>query len=275
MFDICYLCGKEIIESDKSSDDHVFPKTLLKRDKPKVKGYDYAGKLPTHEKCNNTFGPERFVRKAIELLVTFNNPNSYSTFQNIKNPDIELFVINSDFLNNLSKQERDFFKIIDVRNEKYSDWTNPENLRSHEKTNPFLIPWNTALSVLAKSASAILVRRYNISPSNSPWRILMIQNYTVEESINLSIRFGKVKPFDERIELYVKNFDNTSDYFVVFRYNSLIIYIFFAFDLGYKNIKTIKEIFSDQALLLFEKDSLVELKDFNWLEHDFSWIELS
>lgn len=274
MLDICYLCGKEIVASDDPSGDHAFPKTLLKRDKPKAKGFDYVGKLPTHENCNNRFGPERFVRKAIELLEIFNNPKSYSRFQSVENPDIQLFALNSDFLSNLSKQERDFFKIIDVRDKKYSDWTNPEYLRSQEEIDPFKIPCNTALSVLGKSAAAILVKRYNISPANSPWRILSILNYTEDENIDLSTQFGKVKPFDERIELYIKIYENSSDYFVVFRYDSILVYMFFAFDTGYKNIKTIKELFSDQWLLLFEKDTLVELKDFNWLEHDLSRIEL-
>lgn len=274
MLDICYLCGKEIVASDDPSGDHVLPKTLLKRDKPKAKGFDYGGKLPTHENCNNRFGPERFVRKAIELLEIFNNPKSYSRFQSVENPDIQLFALNSDFLSNLSKQERDFFKIIDVRDKKYSDWTNPEYLRSQEEIDPIKIPCNTALSVLGKSAAAILVKRYNISPANSPWRIFSILNYTEDENIDLSTQFGKVKPFDERIELYIKIYENSSDYFVVFRYDSILVYMLFAFDTGYKNIKTIKELFSDQWLLLFEKDTLVELKDFNWLEHDLSRIEL-
>ncbi|MFQ5688611.1 MAG: hypothetical protein ACE5GV_18360 [Candidatus Scalindua sp.] len=267
------MCGKEIIESDDSG-DHAFPKTLLKREQPKAKGYDYGGKLPTHETCNNTFGPERFVRKAIELLQILNNPDSYSTFQNVKHPDIEIMVIDSTFLSDLSEQEKEFFKINDVRNEKYSDWTDPETIRRHEKINPFLIPWNTALSVLAKSAAAILVKRHNIAPENTPWRILAILNYTEDENIDLSKQFGKVKPFDEGIELYIKLFEKSRDYFVVFRYESLIVYLFFAFESGYKNIRLIKKIFSGQNLLLFEKDTLLELKDFMWLEHDISKIEL-
>lgn len=273
MYDICYLCGKEIIESD-DSEDHAFPKTLLKREHPKAKEYDYGGKLPTHETCNNTFGPERFARKAIELLQILNNPDSYSTFQNVKHPDIEIMGIDSTFLSALSMQEREFFKINDVRNEKYSDWTDPETIRRHEKINPFMIPWNTALSVLAKSAAAILVKRYNIAPENTPWRILAILNYTKDENIDLSKQFGKVKPFDEGIELYIKIFEKSRDYFVVFRYESLIVYLFFALEPGYKNIKRIKNIFSGQNLLLFEKDTLLELKDFKWLEHDLSKIEL-
>ena len=82
--DICYLCGKEIVGSEESG-DHAFPKTLLKREQRKAKGFDYGGKLPTHENCNNTFGPERFARKALELLQVLNNPDSYSIFYNVKN----------------------------------------------------------------------------------------------------------------------------------------------------------------------------------------------
>lgn len=273
MNNICYLCGNEIFESD-DSEDHSFPKTLLKRERPKAKGYDYGGKLPAHGACNNTFGPERMVRKAIELLQILNNPNAYSTFQNVKHPDINIMVIDSSFLSGLSKQEREFFKIKDVRNEEYSDWTNPEELRRHEKINPFMIPWNTALSVMAKSAAAILVKRYNIPSNNTPWRILAILNYTDDTNIDLSDQFGKAKPFDEGIELYIKILEKSRDYFVVFRYESLIIYLFFAFEIGYQNIRRTKSIFSNQNLLLFEKDTLLELRDFNWIEHDISKIEL-
>lgn len=274
MCNICYLCGKAIFVIDESSDDHAFSKTLLKREQPKVKGFDYAGKLPTHDICNNRFGPERFVKKAIELLEILNNPNSYSKFQSVSNPDINLVVVNSESISKFSKQERDFFKVVDVQNKEYSEWSNPSYIKSHEAVNPYKIPLNTGLSVLAKSASALLVKRKNVSPDNTPWRIMAILNYSENKNIDLSIEFGTVKPFDEGIELYIKKFEESSDYFTVYKYDSIVIYMFFAFENGYKNIKTIKDVFSDQEVFLFEKDTLVELIEFDWLVHDLSKLEL-
>ena len=61
MKDICYLCGLPI--SGRKSDDHVVPKQLLRRKQPKVKGFDYAGMLPSNAKCNNQFGRKLIVRK--------------------------------------------------------------------------------------------------------------------------------------------------------------------------------------------------------------------
>ena len=52
MASTCYLCGELIQETDESA-DHVVPKALLERTQPKVKGFAYAGILPTHSRCNN------------------------------------------------------------------------------------------------------------------------------------------------------------------------------------------------------------------------------
>ena len=68
MQDICYLCGLSI--SCQKSDDHVIPKQLITRKQPKVKGFEYAGKLPSHAECNNRFGPE--ISFLISLLFDHN-----------------------------------------------------------------------------------------------------------------------------------------------------------------------------------------------------------
>ena len=48
----CYLCGTPL-EKTGLSQDHVVPKTLRVRKQSKVRGFRYAGTLPTHRKCNN------------------------------------------------------------------------------------------------------------------------------------------------------------------------------------------------------------------------------
>ena len=52
---ICYLCNEPILPDQKISGDHVYPKGIMKREQPKVKGFDYAGKVDSHENCNNEF----------------------------------------------------------------------------------------------------------------------------------------------------------------------------------------------------------------------------
>lgn len=61
---VCYLCGKRVDAWDGSG-DHVIPRTLLGDRPPKVKGFDYGGKVRTHRACNNRFGDEMHVRKAL------------------------------------------------------------------------------------------------------------------------------------------------------------------------------------------------------------------
>ena len=64
----CHLCGEPIAADDKASDDHAVPKHLRRHKQPKVKGFDYARPLRTHESCNNAFGPERINQKALTLI---------------------------------------------------------------------------------------------------------------------------------------------------------------------------------------------------------------
>ena len=70
---ICYLCGKQILPTQEKSDDHVFQKQFIQRPQPKTKGYKYAGKLPTHLQCNESFGEagknsESLCKKAMGLI---------------------------------------------------------------------------------------------------------------------------------------------------------------------------------------------------------------
>ena len=75
---LCYLCGEPVDASDVSG-DHVIPRTLLGDRPPKVKGFDYGGKVRTHRACNNRFGDETNVRKALQLLGALHDSNTTLT----------------------------------------------------------------------------------------------------------------------------------------------------------------------------------------------------
>lgn len=81
MAESCYLCGKEIAENDVSSGDHVVPRQLISRTQPKVKGFDYGGVLPAHDRCNNEFGPETYCAKALQLIEILQDPKCVSRLQ--------------------------------------------------------------------------------------------------------------------------------------------------------------------------------------------------
>ena len=71
----CYLCGQPV-DSSESSADHVIPRTLRGKGPPKVRGFDYGGVLPTYPECNNRFGDETHVRKALQLLGALYDSNT-------------------------------------------------------------------------------------------------------------------------------------------------------------------------------------------------------
>lgn len=87
MNDICYLCGTQVLVSE-ITDDHVVPKQFIKRSQPKVKGFDYAGVLPSHESCNNEFEPEVYSQKALILIKALYDENCFLKRQHRDNPNI-------------------------------------------------------------------------------------------------------------------------------------------------------------------------------------------
>ncbi len=154
---ICYLCGLPV--SGQKSDDHVVPKQLIKRSQPKVKGFDYAGKLPSHDSCNTRFRPEISCQKALRLISVLQDDNYFTIRTHQDNPDIKILAIDSDCLSAFSQQDLQFFKFIDVCNKELSKWSNPSFFTGKPKTNPLEHALFVSLSVLAKSASALLVSR--------------------------------------------------------------------------------------------------------------------
>ncbi|GAG47616.1 unnamed protein product, partial [marine sediment metagenome] len=194
-----YLCGEEI--EGLASKDHVFPKQFIKRKQPKVKGFAYAGVLPTHEECNNKFGAERMCQKSLQLIDALYNPE-FLILQHKNNPEIEIMAFDSDCLLGFTKSDREFFKIIDARNTSIKELSDTEFYKDKTKTDPRKQALNIALSVLAKSAAAVLVRRYDISP-NTSWRILCIPYHGASPELNFDDLLGNTKPFEVGVKLWV------------------------------------------------------------------------
>lgn len=272
MCDYCYLCGELLLPGDNITENHVISKTLIKRNQPKVKGYKYMGRLYTHRKCNNQFGDETHAKKALELIEAIENPKRSSRFEMVS--DIKILAIDSNYLKSFSRADLKYFHITDVRRKGYRDWANNKFINRIEPVNIYEKPWNIALSVLAKNAAAVLVKDYNVEASTRNWNILAILNYSEADDVDLSKYFGQSVKIDKDIKIYCKKFDNTIDYFFVYCYNQIVVYFYFAFETGYKNINLIKNEYNDQNLLLFQGTNLNDLKDFNWLAHDVQRIEL-
>lgn len=115
MVDVCYLCGKPLLRGQVRSDDHVVPATLIARTQPKVKGFDYGGYLPTHETCNNHFGNETYVSKALDLLRILHGLHIGGPLQHTQQPNISILPLNASQLSHFTTRDLQFFKIYDAR----------------------------------------------------------------------------------------------------------------------------------------------------------------
>ena len=113
----------------------------------------------------------------------------------------------------------------------------------------------------------MLIKRYELSPLQRCWRILALINESDDIETKLDGFFGETKPFDIGVTAYVrpKLFENEKDYFVVYKYDKLFIYFFFAFESGQDNINQVKSIFDDQEAFLFQGDKLIDLINYDWL----------
>ena len=132
MNDTCYLCGFEILTGN-ATEDHIVPKQFIKRLQPKVKGFDYAGVLPSHGSCNNQFGPEVYSQKALAVIKALHDENCFLKRQHQDNPALQIMALNSECFPGFTKRDLELLKIIDVRDKDYEDWSNQAFFRDKKK----------------------------------------------------------------------------------------------------------------------------------------------
>lgn len=258
---ICYLCGKEII-GETPSGDHSVPQQFIKRNQPRVKGFDYGGKLPTHVKCNNQFGPEKMSYKALQALAAYKN----QIYTNVENPSISIQIFKKDEIKSFSKEDLNFFGLIDTTNVGYENWAhNQVFFKDKTKIIPLEKPLNIALSVLTKSAAALLVKRLNVSP-NSYWNVICIP-YQANNSIDLDLIFGKTKPFEIGMKVWIRKLDNNADYIACYKNQKVLLIIVFSFSQDEKYSKYCTGTFQDAERFLFKSPRLMDLVNYNWLKN--------
>ncbi len=257
MAKVCYLCGQEIIESDVNSDDHVVPQQLISRTQPKVKGFDYGGFLPTHEICNNRFGPETYCLKAIKLITVLNNENCVSLHK-----DKPIMVLNSDCFKEFNQRDLKFFKFIDVRESSVEDISQSSFYTDKQKANPKRDALFTLLAVLTKSVAALLVARHlhEVPPR---WKVLAIPYTGTTEAVDFDEFFGNTKPFDLGVKVWVKQ-TNTGDWFAAYKTQNILVYFLFKFSGTDTFWNGMAERFPDADCFCFESDNLNALIDYQW-----------
>jgi len=257
----CYLCRQPIAPNVISS-DHVVPKHFIKRAQPKVKGFDYAGVLPSHDKCNNQFGPERMNRKALVLLSALHNENCFVIRQHRDNSDIKLLALNSKCLPGFTRQDAEFFRLIDVRDKQYTEWSTPTFFSDKQKTDPFKKPLHVALSVLTKSAAALLVSRY-LEETPARWRVVAMPYFDESNSVDFDDLLGNTRPFDVGLKVWIRPMEG-GDWFAIYKAREILLYLLFWFSGNPNQMEVIKHIFSDADRFLFESEKIMDLVSQEW-----------
>ena len=257
----CYLCGQPL-EPSRSTGDHVIPRTLLGDRPPKVRGFDYGGRLQTHPVCNNEFGDETHVRKALQLLGALHDSEATLPRRAPGNPNARVLALNEEKLPELAPRDFSFFGIHDARNDSISSLDDPEYYADKPRANPRKAALCTTLSVLSKSAAALLVS-HHLADLPSNWNIVCVPYAGDITSVDLSSFFGETRPFAEDVQVWRKEFESGS-WLVLYATSSVMVWLFFLMDDNRNLVEAIRSRFSCEQCLQFQGKSLMDLVGHDW-----------
>lgn len=260
---ICYLCGQSVDEQDGSG-DHVVPKTLIERAQPRVKGFDYAGKLPSHRICNNAFGPETYASKALDLIAALDDKDCAFEYAHPANPNFKMMALNSSCLPSFTRRDLSYFKIIDVTSKAKSEIHDLSLLEGRCPVNPKRLSLYTALAVLTKSAAALLVSR-KLFAMPIAWDVLALPHVSDAHAIDFDDLFGPTLPFDIGVKVWLDLLE-TNNYLVIYRAKRVIVYFLFRFSESPATYNRMLKQFSGGSQLRFQGKSLMELVSYAWEE---------
>lgn len=262
MNSICYLCGKPNLAGQHLSDDHVIPATLIARSQPKVKGFDYGGVLKTHAVCNNRFGDETYVTKALELLSILHSSEMSAPMQHRLHEGITILPLDASKLAHFTSKDLRFFKLIDARDVDTRTLRDPAFYLDKPKTNPVREALKVALSVLAKSAAALLVKR-NLRSTPPVWRIYA-QPYVGDLSrLDLSELVGETKPFDTELRAWIVPLPN-NNWQVVYAAKQTLVFFTFVFADRLRAFEAIRAAHSGAETFKFLGTNINELLISGW-----------
>lgn len=233
----CYLCGHEIQPGEVISKDHVIPMQLLAGQQPKRKGFDYGGHIPTHERCNNEFGPENYTQLALELIPALHNPSTVAHVAHPNDPSAKFLALNSRFFSHFDQRALKYFKIFDRRSES-SPFPALDQVGNDMQTNPVRAATEIALSVLLKSSAALIISRKLKSIPNE-WKVLAATYVGDTKEISFNDIIGETKPFGDGIKVWLGRLE-TDDYFVAYVADQMLVFFLFRFSAslaGWRHMK--------------------------------------
>lgn len=254
---VCYLCNK-LIDGSTCSRDHVIPQTLTGKGQPKRKGSDYAKALSTHADCNNRFGDETYVRKALQLWEILRDPDNMLFRPAPGNRNGRSLVLNEEMLPGFGPRDFQFFGIHDARNDPVTSFDVPEYYADKPRADFRKTVLCIVLSVLTKSAAALLVKRY-LDNLPSKWNVFCVPG-AGGARVELRSLFGETKPFARDIQVTPRRLEPNS-WTVTYAVDSATVLFFFLMSNDYSLAEGIKERFD---CLQFQGDSLMELVGHDW-----------
>ena len=258
---VCYLCGQSV-DASVSTGDHVIPRTLLGKQAPKAKGLDYGGRLRTHAECNNRFGDETYVRKALQLWGALHDSNATFSRPAPGNPKARVLVLNEEKLPGFRPRDLRFFGIHDARNDSMSGFDDPGYYADKPQADLRRTMRCTALSVLAKSAAALLVKRYLADvPSN--WDIVCIPRMGDVTRVDLSSFFGETRPFASDIRVWAKAFEAGSR-LLLYATGTVMVWFFFLMDGDRNLVDEIRRRSPSDQCFQFQGRTLMDLVGYDW-----------
>ena len=258
---ICYLCG-QWVDAAASSGDHVIPRTLIGKRPPRAKGFDYGGRLRTHPECNNRFGDETHVRKALQLLGAIYDPNAAFVQPAPGNLNGLVLALNEETLPGFGPRDFRFFGIHDARDDALASFDNPAYYADKPRADIRKTALCTTLSVLAKSAAALLVSRY-LSALPCGWNIVCVPYAGDAAGADLSRFFEKNRPFATDIRLWTNRFEATS-WVSIYVTGTVMVWIFFLMNDGRDLAEKIKAKFPCETCLQFKRRSLMDMVGHDW-----------
>ena len=258
---LCYLCGQHV-DTAVSTADHVIPRTLLGNKPPKARGYDYGGRLHTHPECNNRFGDETHVRKALHLLGALHDSEATVVRPAPGNRSAQVLALNEEKLRGLGPRDFRFFGIHDARGDSIASLDDPEYYADKPRADPRKTALRITLSVLAKSAAAILVSRY-LTKLPSSWNIVCVPYAGDVTGVDLSSFFKKTKPFATDIRVWTNRFEADS-WVSIYATGTTMVWFFFLMDDDQNLVEAIRRRFPSEHCLQFQGRSLMDLVGHDW-----------
>jgi hypothetical protein len=206
--------------------DHVVPTVLLGKKQPKQRGYYYAGRIRTHQACNNNFSDESFFKQAIHLTELIRSGRAHGPLQNAQHPGITVLPVTPDQLVKFVSRDFKRFHFLDARGLEVTQLNDPAYYADKLKVNLLQVAIHAAMSVFAKSAAALLMKqRAHEVPRR--WRIFS-SPYEGMSHADFDKRFGAKLLFNEHTWAAFSQI-REDEWLVAYQHKSLLILFLFVF----------------------------------------------